>query len=155
MQIALKFDPRVTKAMKEVFGRKLLVRDQSAAESFSGSAGMDCVTMEGDEVGRKGGITGITNYNTTTNSTATAIYVECASTATITTAAATDAASAISTTAAITAATASTTAATVITTVSANAATSATVIIVTATGRTNAASQVVSVLLLQLVSMRF
>jgi hypothetical protein len=76
MQIALKFDPVVTKAMKEVFGRKLLVRDQTAAESFSGSAGMDCVTMEGDEVGRKGGITGISNsitYNTTATDVASTI----------------------------------------------------------------------------------
>jgi chromosome segregation ATPase len=69
----------VTKAMKEVFGRKLLVRDQTAAESFSGSAGMDCVTMEGDEVGRKGGITGTTNTTITASISATATATVAAS----------------------------------------------------------------------------
>ncbi|CAM9776813.1 unnamed protein product [Heterosigma akashiwo] len=55
---ALQFDPRVEAAMLQVFGRKLIARNQEVAAHFSSLANMDAITLDGDEVNRKGAIQG-------------------------------------------------------------------------------------------------
>lgn len=40
--------------MRQIFGRKLLARDIEVAARFSEEADLDAVTLDGDEVSRKG-----------------------------------------------------------------------------------------------------
>ncbi|KAG5185319.1 RecF/RecN/SMC [Tribonema minus] len=58
LEVALRFEPKVAAAMQQVFGRKLLASGLAAAAAAAEAAGADAVTLEGDEVGRKGGISG-------------------------------------------------------------------------------------------------
>jgi structural maintenance of chromosome 3 (chondroitin sulfate proteoglycan 6) len=54
----LKYDTKLEKAMKQVFGKKMLCRDMTIATQVSEKFEVDCVTLEGDEVNRKGGLSG-------------------------------------------------------------------------------------------------
>ncbi|KAF8098262.1 hypothetical protein N665_0270s0033 [Sinapis alba] len=54
----LKFDPKFAPALGQVFGRTVVCRDLNVATRVAKSDGLDCITLEGDQVGRKGGMTG-------------------------------------------------------------------------------------------------
>ncbi|CAB4031216.1 structural maintenance of chromosomes 3-like, partial [Paramuricea clavata] len=54
----LQFDPKFRQAMLTVFGKTLMCRDIDVASQYSKSANLDCVTMEGDQVSRRGALTG-------------------------------------------------------------------------------------------------
>ncbi|XP_028403208.1 structural maintenance of chromosomes protein 3-like [Dendronephthya gigantea] len=54
----LHFDPKFRQAMLTVFGKTLMCRDIDVASQYSKSANLDCVTMEGDQVSRRGALTG-------------------------------------------------------------------------------------------------
>ncbi|XP_064383725.1 structural maintenance of chromosomes protein 3-like isoform X2 [Halichondria panicea] len=54
----LTFDPKFRPAMMTLFGHTLVCRDFEKASEFAQSARMDCITMEGDVVSRKGTMTG-------------------------------------------------------------------------------------------------
>jgi len=58
MKVALRYDPKVERAMAQVFGKKLIARDFDTARQFAQEANMDALTMEGDEVNRKGALEG-------------------------------------------------------------------------------------------------
>ena len=42
--------------MRQIFGRKLIARNQEVAAHFANLADMDAITMDGDEINRKGSI---------------------------------------------------------------------------------------------------
>ena len=44
--------------MKQVFGQTLLCRDRTVASEFSKKYHLDCVTLEGDQVNRRGALRG-------------------------------------------------------------------------------------------------
>jgi structural maintenance of chromosome 3 (chondroitin sulfate proteoglycan 6) len=52
------YEPRVEKAMKHVFGKKILARSNDAALMFSKSHNMDAITLDGDLCSRKGALSG-------------------------------------------------------------------------------------------------
>lgn len=54
----LKFNPMFKAAIMQVFGKTLICRDMDKASQFAKTADMDCITLEGDEVSRKGTLTG-------------------------------------------------------------------------------------------------
>ncbi|KAJ4903085.1 Structural maintenance of chromosomes protein 3 [Raphanus sativus] len=54
----LKFDSRFASALGQVFGRTVVCRDLNVATKVAKSDGLDCITLEGDQVSRKGGMTG-------------------------------------------------------------------------------------------------
>jgi len=54
----IKFDAKVAPAMAMIFGKKLLAKNLDAASEWSKNANMDAVTMDGDEVNRKGALQG-------------------------------------------------------------------------------------------------
>ncbi|KAL0741024.1 hypothetical protein Bca4012_082537 [Brassica carinata] len=54
----LKFDSRFAPALGQVFGRTVVCRDLNVATRVAKSDGLDCITLEGDQVSRKGGMTG-------------------------------------------------------------------------------------------------
>ncbi|CAH2060877.1 unnamed protein product [Thlaspi arvense] len=54
----LKFDSRFAPAFGQVFGRTVVCRDLNVATRVAKSDGLDCITLEGDQVSRKGGMTG-------------------------------------------------------------------------------------------------
>ena len=54
----IKFDSKVSAAMTMIFGKKLLAKNLDAASEWSKNANMDAVTMDGDEVNRKGALQG-------------------------------------------------------------------------------------------------
>nr|XP_018483763.1 PREDICTED: structural maintenance of chromosomes protein 3 [Raphanus sativus] len=54
----LKFDSRFAPALGQVFGRTVVCRDLNVATKVAKSDGLDCITLEGDQVSRKGGMTG-------------------------------------------------------------------------------------------------
>jgi structural maintenance of chromosome 3 (chondroitin sulfate proteoglycan 6) len=58
MSVAIRYDQKVQKAMQQVFGKKLIARDFSIATKFARECNMDAITMEGDEVNRKGALEG-------------------------------------------------------------------------------------------------
>lgn len=58
MEVALKFDPIITPAVSQVFGKKLLARDLDIAARYSRECQLDAITKEGDVVSRKGGFEG-------------------------------------------------------------------------------------------------
>ena len=58
MKVALRFNPKMEKAMSQVFGKKLIARDFDTARQFATECNMDAITMEGDEVNRKGALEG-------------------------------------------------------------------------------------------------
>ncbi|CAH9100174.1 unnamed protein product [Cuscuta epithymum] len=54
----LKFSNRYTKAFEQVFARTVICRDLDVATRVARTDGLDCITLEGDQVSKKGGMTG-------------------------------------------------------------------------------------------------
>ncbi|XP_041476327.1 structural maintenance of chromosomes protein 3-like [Lytechinus variegatus] len=54
----LEYDDTLANVYKHVFGKTLICRNIEVATSFSRTQNLDCVTLEGDQVSRKGAITG-------------------------------------------------------------------------------------------------
>ncbi|OWM69062.1 structural maintenance of chromosomes protein 3 [Punica granatum] len=54
----LKFSPNYTPAFAQVFARTVVCKDLDVATRVARSDGLDCITMEGDQVSKKGGMTG-------------------------------------------------------------------------------------------------
>ncbi len=54
----IQYDAKVDKAMKQVFGKKLLARSVEAASVWSAKSKMDAITLDGDLCSRKGALTG-------------------------------------------------------------------------------------------------
>ncbi|GAB4824569.1 Structural maintenance of chromosomes protein 3 [Ancistrocladus abbreviatus] len=54
----LKFNERYTKAFAQVFARTVVCRDLDVATRVARADGLDCITLEGDQVSKKGGMTG-------------------------------------------------------------------------------------------------
>jgi len=54
----LKFDERFSPAFKQVFRKCLVVRNLEVGTRFSKSHDLDCVTLDGDQVNRKGALSG-------------------------------------------------------------------------------------------------
>lgn len=58
IDVALNYDPAIERAVKQVFGKKLLAKDLDIAAKYSRECQLDAVTPEGDLVNRKGGFEG-------------------------------------------------------------------------------------------------
>jgi structural maintenance of chromosome 3 (chondroitin sulfate proteoglycan 6) len=54
----LKFSHDYTPAFAQVFGRTVICRDLDVATRVARTDGLDCITLEGDQVSKKGGMTG-------------------------------------------------------------------------------------------------
>ncbi|GLE04374.1 hypothetical protein PINS_up013304 [Pythium insidiosum] len=54
----LRFPPEIRKAVLTAFGKKLLCRDLDACVQYAEQTNMDCLTMEGDMVHRRGALNG-------------------------------------------------------------------------------------------------
>lgn len=54
----LSFDPKFTKAIEQVFGRALICRTLEIAATYSRSFNLNGITLDGDQVDRKGALTG-------------------------------------------------------------------------------------------------
>lgn len=54
----LKFSSRFAPAFAQVFARTVICRDLDVATKVARTDGLDCITMEGDQVSKKGGMTG-------------------------------------------------------------------------------------------------
>ncbi|XP_056168942.1 structural maintenance of chromosomes protein 3 [Syzygium oleosum] len=54
----LKFLPNYTPAFAQVFARTVICRDLDVATRVARNDGLDCITLEGDQVSKKGGMTG-------------------------------------------------------------------------------------------------
>lgn len=54
----LKFSPDYTPAFAQVFARTVVCRDLDVATRVARTDGLDCITLEGDQVSKKGGMTG-------------------------------------------------------------------------------------------------
>ncbi|PSS14552.1 Structural maintenance of chromosomes protein like [Actinidia chinensis var. chinensis] len=54
----LKFSRDYTSAFSQVFGRTVICRDLDVATRVARTDGLDCITLEGDQVSKKGGMTG-------------------------------------------------------------------------------------------------
>ncbi|PIA65437.1 hypothetical protein AQUCO_00100732v1 [Aquilegia coerulea] len=54
----LKFSARHSAAFQQVFGRTVVCRDLDVATKVARTNGLDCITLEGDQVSKKGGMTG-------------------------------------------------------------------------------------------------
>ncbi|XP_010473108.1 PREDICTED: structural maintenance of chromosomes protein 3 [Camelina sativa] len=54
----LKYDSKFGPALAQVFGRTVVCKDLNVATRVAKSNGLDCITMEGDQVSKKGGMTG-------------------------------------------------------------------------------------------------
>ncbi|KAF3439505.1 hypothetical protein FNV43_RR17783 [Rhamnella rubrinervis] len=54
----LKFSPNYTPAFSQVFARTVICRDLDVATRVARHDGLDCITLEGDQVSKKGGMTG-------------------------------------------------------------------------------------------------
>lgn len=54
----LVYEPRYEKAMKYLFGKTLICRNLESATNLARSTGLDCVTLDGDQVSSKGSLTG-------------------------------------------------------------------------------------------------
>ncbi|KAG5566426.1 hypothetical protein RHGRI_002113 [Rhododendron griersonianum] len=54
----LKFKRDFTPAFAQVFGRTVICRDLDVATRVARTDGLDCITLEGDQVSKKGGMTG-------------------------------------------------------------------------------------------------
>ncbi|KAM9981449.1 hypothetical protein ACTFIY_003756 [Dictyostelium cf. discoideum] len=54
----ISFDPIYTEAMKLVFGKTLICKDEATAEQVRKSSHVDCITFEGDVFHSKGAVTG-------------------------------------------------------------------------------------------------
>lgn len=58
MVTKLRYDEKYDKAMKYIFGKTLICRNLDVATKLARSTGLDCVTLEGDQVSSKGSLTG-------------------------------------------------------------------------------------------------
>jgi structural maintenance of chromosome 3 (chondroitin sulfate proteoglycan 6) len=58
IDVALSYDSAIERAVKQVFGKKLLAKDLDIAAKYSRECQLDAVTPEGDLVNRKGGYEG-------------------------------------------------------------------------------------------------
>ncbi|KGN54455.2 structural maintenance of chromosomes protein 3 isoform X1 [Cucumis sativus] len=54
----LKFSPNFSPAFSQVFARTVICRDLDVATRVARTDGLDCITLEGDQVSKKGGMTG-------------------------------------------------------------------------------------------------
>nr|GME04146.1 structural maintenance of chromosomes protein 3 [Ipomoea batatas] len=54
----LKFSNRFSKAFEQVFARTVICRDLDVATRVARTDGLDCITLEGDQVSKKGSMTG-------------------------------------------------------------------------------------------------
>ncbi|XP_021715613.1 structural maintenance of chromosomes protein 3-like [Chenopodium quinoa] len=54
----LKFQDNYSKAFSQVFGRTVVCRNLDVAARVARTDGLDCITLEGDQVSKKGGMTG-------------------------------------------------------------------------------------------------
>ncbi|XP_075634803.1 structural maintenance of chromosomes protein 3 isoform X1 [Castanea sativa] len=54
----LKFSPNYHAAFAQVFARTVICRDLDVATRVARTDGLDCITLEGDQVSKKGGMTG-------------------------------------------------------------------------------------------------
>ncbi|OVA00520.1 RecF/RecN/SMC [Macleaya cordata] len=54
----LKFSSHHNAAFQQVFGRTVICRDLDVATKVARGDGLDCITLEGDQVSKKGGMTG-------------------------------------------------------------------------------------------------
>ncbi|KAL0550704.1 hypothetical protein IC582_009764 [Cucumis melo] len=54
----LKFSPNFAPAFSQVFARTVICRDLDVATKVARTDGLDCITLEGDQVSKKGGMTG-------------------------------------------------------------------------------------------------
>ncbi|KAJ7964829.1 Structural maintenance of chromosomes protein [Quillaja saponaria] len=54
----LNFKPNYSAAFSQVFARTVICRDLDVATRVARSDGLDCITLEGDQVSKKGGMTG-------------------------------------------------------------------------------------------------
>ncbi|XP_013420555.1 structural maintenance of chromosomes protein 3 [Lingula anatina] len=54
----LNYDPRFDCAMKHVFGKTLICRSMEVATQIARTQNLDCITLEGDQVSRRGALTG-------------------------------------------------------------------------------------------------
>ncbi|GMN46975.1 hypothetical protein TIFTF001_016156 [Ficus carica] len=54
----LKFSPNYTAAFAQVFARTVICRDLDVATRVARDNSLDCITLEGDQVSKKGGMTG-------------------------------------------------------------------------------------------------
>ncbi|CAI0541715.1 unnamed protein product [Linum tenue] len=54
----LKFKESFDPAFQQVFGRTVICRDLDVATRIARTDGLDCITLEGDQVSKKGGMTG-------------------------------------------------------------------------------------------------
>ena len=54
----LKFEPRFAPAMAQVFGKTLICRSLEVATKVAAEVSLNCVTMEGDQVERRGALRG-------------------------------------------------------------------------------------------------
>lgn len=54
----LQFEPVYQAVMAEIFGKTLVCRNMEVASQYAKSARLDCITLDGDQVHRKGALTG-------------------------------------------------------------------------------------------------
>ncbi|KAF8648124.1 hypothetical protein AX16_006389 [Volvariella volvacea WC 439] len=54
----LRFDPKLSKAFEQVFGKTAVCRDLTIAAAYVKSHGINTITLDGDKVDRKGALTG-------------------------------------------------------------------------------------------------
>ncbi|XP_066277071.1 structural maintenance of chromosomes protein 3-like isoform X1 [Branchiostoma lanceolatum] len=54
----LRFDQKLNKAFQHVFGKTLICRSMEVATQFARTQNLDCITLEGDQVSRRGALTG-------------------------------------------------------------------------------------------------
>ena len=54
----LAFDPQFEKAMRHVFGKTLVCRNIDVASDLARAESLDCITLDGDQVNRRGALTG-------------------------------------------------------------------------------------------------
>jgi len=58
LQTCIDYDPKVKRAMQQIFDRKILARSAEVAAEWSEKLKMDCITLDGDLCSRKGALTG-------------------------------------------------------------------------------------------------
>ena len=54
----IRYDPRVDRAMRHIFARKLLARSVEVASTWSAKSGLDAITLDGDLCSSKGALSG-------------------------------------------------------------------------------------------------
>ena len=54
----LEYEDKYDKAVRYIFGRTLICRNLEVATQLARTTGLDCVTLDGDQVSSKGSLTG-------------------------------------------------------------------------------------------------